>query len=154
MGNVTILFSRSPKIGSYLIRKVTHSEWSHSAFLKNGYVTEAVLGGVREIPLEEFLSHHTHVVKITINITCSDLKACVIADQQKGKDYDWTAIFGIYFGRDWQEDDAWFCSELVAYILSFIEDLAPYIAVLDKDKVTPQQLFVMLVDLGVLSVLK
>jgi hypothetical protein len=37
---------------------------------------------------------------------------------QEGKPYDWRAIFAFQFGeRDWQEDDSWFCSELVAAAL-------------------------------------
>jgi hypothetical protein len=32
---------------------------------------------------------------------------------QRGKKYDWTAITGFAFNRDWREEDRWFCSELV-----------------------------------------
>ena len=32
---------------------------------------------------------------------------------QIGKPYDKTAILGFIFGRDWREDDSWFCSELL-----------------------------------------
>lgn len=34
---------------------------------------------------------------------------------QLGKPYDWTAIWGfLLHKRNWQEDDKWFCSELIA----------------------------------------
>lgn len=33
---------------------------------------------------------------------------------QVGKPYDWRAILGMAADRNWREDDAWFCSELVA----------------------------------------
>jgi uncharacterized protein YycO len=32
---------------------------------------------------------------------------------QIGKPYDWTAIYGMAFRRDWHEDSKWFCSEFV-----------------------------------------
>jgi hypothetical protein len=31
---------------------------------------------------------------------------------QLGKPYDYAAIFGMAFGRDWHRDGSWFCSEL------------------------------------------
>jgi hypothetical protein len=55
--------------------------------------------------------------------------------------------------RDWQEDDSWFCSELVAFALYiaglFVNELAPY-----KHKVTPQNIFVILKEIGVIEVIK
>jgi len=33
---------------------------------------------------------------------------------QLGKPYDHTAIWGFAFGRDWREEDSWFCSEVQA----------------------------------------
>lgn len=35
-------------------------------------------------------------------------------EHQIGKPYDWTAIRGMAFHRDWHDDRSWFCSELVA----------------------------------------
>lgn len=32
--------------------------------------------------------------------------------------YDWTAIFGMLLQRNWQEQDSWFCSELVEAALT------------------------------------
>lgn len=33
---------------------------------------------------------------------------------QEGKPYDYSGILGFAARRDWQEDDSWFCSELMA----------------------------------------
>lgn len=33
--------------------------------------------------------------------------------KQLGKPYDRTAIWGFVSGRNWRDDDAWFCSELI-----------------------------------------
>ena len=42
-------------------------------------------------------------------------KSLGMALQQIGKPYDWRALFGFLFHRDWTEPDSWFCSELVAW---------------------------------------
>ena len=38
-------------------------------------------------------------------------------EAQIGKPYDKTAIIAFAFGRDWRENDSWFCSELAAAAL-------------------------------------
>jgi hypothetical protein len=39
-----------------------------------------------------------------------------IAMTQEGKPYDWAGIFGLVLReRNWEDDDKWFCSELVAW---------------------------------------
>jgi hypothetical protein len=37
-------------------------------------------------------------------------------EKQEGKPYDSRAIWGFVFGRDWREDDSWFCSELATAV--------------------------------------
>lgn len=58
--------------------------------------------------------------------------------RQVGKPYDHTAILGFMMGRDWREDDSWFCSELQAAALE-------HAGVFDKlylaaNKITPVSL--------------
>lgn len=36
------------------------------------------------------------------------------ARRQLGRPYDWAAIAGMVFRKDWRDDGKWFCSELVA----------------------------------------
>lgn len=58
---------------------------------------------------------------------------------QLGKPYDWSAIYGMAFRRDWHKDDKWFCSELVEGAFS----AAGYPLVngsLILDRVTPRDL--------------
>jgi len=38
---------------------------------------------------------------------------------QQGKPYDSTAIWGFVAGRNWREDDSWFCSELQTAALEY-----------------------------------
>jgi uncharacterized protein YycO len=48
------------------------------------------------------------------------------AVSQLGKKYDWSGVFNfIEPNRNWQEDDSWFCSELVAK--AFLEAGTPLI---------------------------
>lgn len=44
-----------------------------------------------------------------------DVADVAAARSQIGKPYDWPGVLGIGFRRNWQESDAWFCSELVAW---------------------------------------
>ena len=45
---------------------------------------------------------------------CNDHLARRWLLDQLGKPYDWSAIWSWFGSRDWQEEDSWFCSELVA----------------------------------------
>jgi uncharacterized protein YycO len=40
--------------------------------------------------------------------------ACAWASSQIGKPYDFSAVSGIAFDRDWHDENRWFCSELIA----------------------------------------
>ena len=51
-----------------------------------------------------------------VELLCADPEAVIAAiAAQIGKPYDYTAILGLGLHRDWQENDSWFCSELVAW---------------------------------------
>jgi uncharacterized protein YycO len=39
--------------------------------------------------------------------------------KQRGKPYDYMGIVGFLFNRTWQEDDKWFCSELIAAAIEY-----------------------------------
>ena len=54
---------------------------------------------------------------LQIDLPCSDEITSAYYDflhSQLGKPYDKVGIAGFIVGRDWQEDDCWFCSELVS----------------------------------------
>ncbi|MNF95265.1 hypothetical protein D3C84_780070 [compost metagenome] len=63
------------------------------------------------------------------------------ARSQLGKPYDWTAILGLGLRRDWQERDAWFCSELIAW--SAAEAGEPWYRCESLRRVTPQHLWML-----------
>jgi len=96
------------------------------------------LGGVKLATLEEFKSRASEweVVEFTVN----DADAIWIAAcSQIGKKYDWTALIGIPFHRDWSEADSWFCSELVAW--AFDQGGTPLFAKDKIHRVTPGHLY-------------
>jgi hypothetical protein len=61
---------------------------------------------------------------------------------QIGKPYDFTGVAGLAVGRNWREDDSWFCSELVARALEeagFFEHLTS-----SANHVSPRDVLLML----------
>lgn len=62
---------------------------------------------------------------------------------QEGKPYDASAIAAFIFGRDWQEDDSWFCSELVTSAL-VQGGVFKYPLVVPSNKITPSDLLLLL----------
>lgn len=115
MSSVRLLFSTTRLPLSVVIRAVTWSRWSHVALVDGDTVIEAVaLHGVRRMPLAEAVSR-------TSDFALTDLPAqnpqaiLSVAASQLGKPYDYTALLGLALRRDWQTDNAWFCSELVAW---------------------------------------
>ena len=55
--------------------------------------------------------------------------------KQAGRPYDYEAILGFMFARDWRETDSWICSELIAAALEKAQIVPPlYLA---ANKITP-----------------
>lgn len=110
-----VLCTNPRNAGAWLLRFVMWSRWSHSALLDGDTVYDATFwgGGVRATPAGDFFRHYTQSELLTIDIVPSLLPAArAWLSQQLGKPYDWTALLSWIVRRDWQEDDAWFCSEL------------------------------------------
>mgnify|MGYP000863110273 FL=1 len=109
-----VMYSRSNTIGSWLIRLCTFSKWSHVAVLIDEFSiidSTAKYGGVKITSKEVFKSTYEFEV---YDIELPDEEAAIsFLFSQIGKKYDWTSIFGMIFQRNWQEDDRWFCSELL-----------------------------------------
>lgn len=113
---VKIFFADSDAIGAKLIKLGTWSNISHTGFLlPDNTVIDSRFGngGVTHYSFEELCQHYPRVMVYEVDAV-PDL-AYDFARKQLGKKYDWTAICGFITHRNWQEDDAWFCSELVAY---------------------------------------
>lgn len=113
-----LLFTRRPVIGSTLIRAATWSDWSHVQAFKND---TTLIGadwpnGVVEQTLDARLAMASKAAIMTIPVPDEEVAMRFLL-AQLGKPYDTEGMLGLAIHRDWQEDDAWWCSELgAAYI--------------------------------------
>lgn len=95
-------------IAEYLL---TGSFWGHAAIYLNGYIYEAVTGGVRKITLEKFC--YTKDGVGICRLQGSDWTPEQVVDMlefcesQKGEPYDFTL--------DWGTTNKWYCSKLVYF---------------------------------------
>lgn len=137
---IQIFFSDSDKVLSKAIRAVTWSEYSHVGIIDHhrGTVIDSRLThhGVSEYPAAKLYSEYPRISIRTFHGVPDS--AIDLARSQVGKGYDWTALLGGLIHRDWQEEDKWFCSELVAWAC-----LKAGAALINKEasRVTPQDLW-------------
>jgi len=122
---------------SWLIRWATWSEWSHvDVIMPDGsYVGARGSGGVvRHQESQDASVKQVLLVYVTQSVYDRFYSNI---ESQIGKPYDWEAILGHVFRKKWDDADAWFCSELVAW--AFSEAGMPLIRAA-KNKVTPRDL--------------
>lgn len=141
MGTISLLFSTSGHPMSAAIRLGTWSDWSHVAIIDGDEVIEATApAGVRRFPVVQAINHAKRGA--VVELPCRDPRAVIAAaESQLGKPYDFTAIVGLGLHRDWQEDDRWFCSELVAW--AFEKAGEPLFRAEVLRRVTPQHLWML-----------
>jgi len=139
--NVSLLFTNSADIFSRAIRVATWSRWSHVALVDGDRVIEAYpQRGVQIIDTDEVARRSREYA--LVDLPCREPEAVLSsAASQSGKPYDYTAIVGLGLHRDWQEDDAWFCSELVAW--AFAQAGEPLFRDEAIRRVTPQHLWML-----------
>lgn len=116
MPAVRLLFSTTENPFSSLIRAATWSRWSHVAIIEDGdtVIEAAALHGVRRVTFVDAINRAKDAALVELR-SADPAAVIAAAASQIGKPYDYTAILGIGLQRDWQEDDAWFCSELIAW---------------------------------------
>lgn len=118
MKHLSVIFRSTRTPFSVAIRGLTWSRWSHAGILVGDQVIHAdAFRGVVIDPLSKFLEHASQheIVDFAVQDPDAAIKSAL---NELGKPYDYTAIFGFLVHRDWQENDSWFCSELVAYALN------------------------------------
>lgn len=109
-----IVLCRSKTIGSLLIRLVTWSDWSHVAVVDGDEVIEAVWPRVRVSTLDSLKKKHHAVVMVEFPVE-REAEFIAVVRSQLGKPYDLLGVLGLGWHRNWQEEDAWWCSELPAW---------------------------------------
>jgi uncharacterized protein YycO len=113
MENLQLFFSNTRSIASYTVRFATWGEFGHVGIYQDGMIIEAnsTIGKVVHRPFcpEEYSKYIIRTYDVPGELIWS------LASQQVGKPYDWSAIYGFAFRRNWQSEDKWFCSELVEW---------------------------------------
>lgn len=138
---ITLQFSTTHGFVSWFVRKFTWSDFSHvDAVMDDGKLFGAQWDGVkaREWNYQKFSKTARFTIKVTPE---QEAKFWEFLALQKGKKYDKSAIFGFLVHRDWQEDDSWFCSELIAAALAYAGVL---ILTAAASRITPRDLVIIL----------
>lgn len=120
MQTVKVIFGRGPSLISKIILFVTRSNWSHIAYIDQdtGYLIEAAGGvGVRINTYERFCQRYARTLVAEIPVHDAKLFHNTMVSAI-GLEYDFYAIMGILFRRDWDNADKWTCSELIAHASS------------------------------------
>jgi uncharacterized protein YycO len=144
--SIDLLFSRRRHVGSAFIRLATWSSWSHVDVVwpervgwANVVVGATGAHGVSCTGLAERMAQSSRAVRLRADLPSESHRDRLLwwLHLQLDKPYDWTAVFGIGLRRDWQQDDKWFCSELVAAAFAHVG--MPLVR-LDQWRITPQDL--------------
>lgn len=106
---ITLQFSTQDKIFARLIDWWTWGDYSHvDMILTDGRWLGARYDGVK--------AREPYAVSKCLQVTVeAPSEVMNVALSQIGKPYDFMAILGFIVHRDWQEDDSWICSELIAW---------------------------------------
>lgn len=131
---ITLQFSTTRHPASALIRWGTWSWASHvDLVLPDGSLYGAIPGGVRYHEASPLV---TRAERYEVDAPLDELR--IVIESQWGKPYDWPGIIGWGLRRDWQEDDAWFCSELIAW--GFQQIGRPLLRADKLHRITPRDL--------------
>ncbi|WP_417545689.1 hypothetical protein [Marinobacter sp.] len=130
---ITLQFSTTKGIGSRVIRWATWSPFSHvDLVLGDGRLLGATARYGVTVRDPEPVSA---LARFQVAAPAEVLDAL---NSQIGRPYDWPGIFGWGFRRNWQEQDSWFCSELIAW--AFREAGCPLLRFDRSYRITPRDL--------------
>lgn len=136
---MNVIFSTGPHLGSWFLRTVLFSEWSHCGIIMEDGKTVIEASskyGVVEMPIEKFTRYGRYA--ITECPVPNPEAAYAAARAELGKGYDWVGLFGLATSRELQSNGNWFCSALVQHVkhAGGLRDLR-----YDKWRVTPRDLW-------------
>lgn len=140
---IRLRFLQEADPGAHIIHFWTWSQINHvDIILPEGYLGARIIGGVQirsfnyVKPIKEWFTH----IDVTPEV---EQKAIAWARLQIGKSYDWSAILGFGFKRDWHQDSSWNCSELAGEM--FVQGGDPLFneEMVSIDRVTPRDLAVL-----------
>lgn len=130
---ITLQFSSKGTIGSKVIQWITWSDYSHVDFvLPEGRLLGARGDGVK---IREDYGNYERVKRVQADAPDSVIHRAL---SQLHTPYDYAALLGLTFRRDWENPHAWFCSELVAW--AFEEEGHPLLREIPSSRITPRDL--------------
>ena len=152
-------FSTSPAFASQIIRRLTHSRFSHIDLILPDEGLLGVsgidkptkdLGGVRILPFNAWT--YLFPPKIA-RVQCSDYVAKRAIDwgrSEIGKPFDKGALWAFLrdragappLGRDWRDPTHWICSEFQARLTEY-SGLFTYPLIISKDCISPNDLLLL-----------
>lgn len=142
MNRVQLLFTKKMNLGSWIIRAGTMSPWSHVGVLYGDWLIESVAKhGVRPVKVQQAMREADSYAIGEIPSKATQSQVFHACASQCGKGYDYLAVLGMPFWRDWQEDDKWFCSELVEW--GFMVNHANNFPESKLHRVTPRDLWML-----------
>lgn len=113
-----VIYCANNKMTSWLIRMFTWSRFSHVVFVEDD---ETIIdstfthSGVQRRLLSDIYREYSTIEVVEMPLP-DEQAALAFARSQLGKPYDKTAILGFIFRRNWADEDAWFCNELIEAI--------------------------------------
>lgn len=113
---VRLIFSNNTGIPAALIRFYTFSKITHCGILLDDYSvldSDYETKGVSIRSIDDFLKTKKEIVIKEYPRLSPEM--ITYAKSQLGKPYDLSAIFGLPFHRNWQDDNKWFCAELLLW---------------------------------------
>jgi hypothetical protein len=134
---ITLQYSTTPQWQSHIIRVMCHSPFSHvDCVLADGSLLGASDGGVK-IRAPDY-----EVFSLRQRLTIATRKADAILarlNTQLGKPFDGSALhafLAVDHARNWRDNGAWFCSELVMWAFE-IEGFFNYKLPASINRITP-----------------
>lgn len=129
------------------IRRFEYGFWAThvEALMPDGTLLGAhAEGGVQARPRDYDKGKFSQEMFLSIPATPAETESFhQFMREQVGKPYDFLGIAGLALARDWQNPDAWFCSELVAAGLSHCGIFPPHLAT-EFNHVTPRDALLIL----------
>lgn len=146
---IVLQFTAQDDLGSKMIRWFSHGDYSHvDTVLPDGRLFGARSDRVGGQPPGVFARDPSYVdgsktfrVELPVGPQ-TESRYFDFLKRQEGKPYDSIGIVGFALGRNWRDNDSWFCSELVAAGL----ETAGYFHALfvPSNKITPSDLLLAL----------
>ena len=148
MANIHLIYSNSRLPLSPLIRWRTKADFSHIGLIlepnaglisPDSLITHSALSskGVKFTTLKSFIGHASSYQITQLKEKTNYFEdALEIAKIYEGTPYDLEGAIGLGVGENWQDDDKFWCSEWVAFILKNIGLKLPYLD--DIHRISPR----------------